>query len=221
MKRDRRKVGFGLYWFGLLTGSAGALVTLIGSVAPWVQFSVFGVPLAGPGILFAGVWSALSGTLAFRTLARLPLLAAGCGLIAITVGNLGGKQAPRQVTQQMLSLRLRLAPINTRLEQVNLAPIEPFGQLSRSQDLSGPGPRWVVLGGALTLLGALAVALGNRWRRSCPQCRALWPESRLAELLHCPGCGFKRTDARQCPRCFQIALKTDKNCTRCGSELNP
>ena len=217
--KDRRKLGLCLWWCGLVLGSGGALLTLAGSIAPWVVFSVFGVPLAAPGVLFAGAWSALSGTLAFCVLRRTPILAGACGFIALAVGTVGGKDAPRQLTHQMLSLRLRLAPVNARLEQVNLAPIEPFGNVSRAKDLAGPGPKWVILGGIITMLSALGVAIGDRWRRSCPQCRVLWPETRLTELLHCPGCGLKRTNARQCQRCFHIARASDTNCTRCGNTL--
>lgn len=215
-KLDRRPWGRVLWWLGLALGSVGALLTLVGSVLPWVEFSVFGVPLAAPGVLFTGAWSALASATSLRALRRVPLLAGACGLGALAVGVVGGREAPRQLTRQMLALRLRLAPTNARLEQVNLAPIEPFGPVGRAQDLVGPGPRWVVTGGLLTALGALGVGLGDRWRRSCPQCHVLWPEARLTELLHCTGCGLKRTDARQCPRCFYVLLASDKHCARCG-----
>jgi len=219
LPRDRRVLGKALLWLGLCLSGLGALITLGGSVAPWVLFSVFGVPLAAPGLLFAGAWSALAGVLALSRLRRTPLLVAACGVVALLAGTVGGKEAPRVVAKQLLSLRLRLAPVNARLEQVSLAPIEPFGELTRNRDITGPGPAWVVCGGGLLLLGGLATFFGDRWQRACPQCQEIWSDTRLPEMLHCPGCGFKRTDSRQCSRCFQVALATDKHCTHCGNAL--
>ena len=216
-KPDRRTLGLWLWQGGRLLGGGGALVVLAGSVAPWVLFSLFGVPLAAPGVVFAGAWSAAAGWAGMAALRRAPLLAAIAGIIALGIGMSSGKTAVRSVSKQILSLRLRLSPINARLEQIHLAPIEPFGDVAKAEP--GPGPGWVILGGALLALGGASATLGERWRRCCPQCRMFWPDERLASLLHCPGCGLKRTNARQCTRCWHVAHGKDTHCATCGDIL--
>ena len=214
---DRRKLGTWLWHGGRLLGGGGALGVLAGSVAPWVQFSLFGIPLAAPGMLFAGAWSAAAGLVGLSALRRAPFVAAMTGLLALGIGMSQGKVAVQSVSRQILSLRMRLMPVNARLEQIRLSPIEPFGEVSRAEP--GPGPSWVVLGGAALLLAGIATAFGERWRRSCPQCRLIWSDERLATLLHCPGCGLHRTSARQCQTCWHVAEKSDKHCAHCGEAL--
>lgn len=214
---DRRRLGTWLWHGGRLLGSAGALGVLAGSIAPWVQLSLFGTALTAPGVLFAGAWSAAAGLVALSVLRRAPLVAALAGIVALGIGVSQGKLAVQSVTRQMLSLRMRLLPVNARLEQVRLSPIEPFGEAGRAEP--GPGPAWVTLGGAALLLGGVAAGLGARWRRSCPQCRLVWSDERLPTLLHCPGCGLRRTSARQCQSCWHVAEKTDKHCVHCGEAL--
>lgn len=216
-QQDRRKLGAWLWHGGRLLGSGGALGVLAGSVAPWVQLSLFGVPLAAPGVLFAGAWSAAMGMIGLASLRRAPLVAALAGVVALGVGVSQGQVAVKSVSRQILSLRMRLMPVNARLEQVRLSPIEPFGEVSKAEP--GPGPKWVVLGGALLTLGGIAATLGERWRRSCPQCRLVWSDERLSTLLHCPGCGLRRTSARQCQTCWHVAQRSDTHCSTCGEVL--
>lgn len=214
---DRRALGQALARVGQATGVLGALMILGGSVAPWVSLSLFGLPLAASGVLFSGIWSACAGLLGLLSLRRVPLFTLVFALVATGIGATQGKTTLQRVSRHMLSLRLRLAPVNARLEQVHLTPIEPFGEATRAQP--GPGPLFVVLGGGALALGSVGIALGARWRATCPQCRVLWPEQRLASLLYCPGCGFKRTDSLQCPRCWQLTQPTDKHCPQCGERL--
>ena len=214
---DRRRLGAWLWHGGRLLSGGGALGVLAGSVAPWVQLSLFGIPLAAPGVLFAGAWSAAAGLVGLSVLRRAPFVAAVAGLVALGIGVSQGKPAVQAVTRQILSLRMRLLPVNARLEQVRLSPIEPFGEVSHAEP--GPGPAWVALGGAVLLLGGVAAGLGERWRRSCPQCQLVWSDERLPTLLHCPGCGLRRTSARQCQNCWHVAEKSDKHCAHCGEAL--
>jgi hypothetical protein len=214
---DRRRLGAWLWHGGRLLASGGALGVLAGSIAPWVQLSLFGVPLAAPGLLFAGAWSAAAGLVGLSILRRAPFIAAIAGVIALGVGMSQGKPAVQSVSRQILSVRMRLMSVNRRLEQVRLSPIEPFGEVSRAEP--GPGPTGVVFGSVVLVLGGISAGLGERWRRCCPQCRTLWPESRLPTLLHCPGCGLRRTSARQCQSCWHVAEKSDKHCAHCGEAL--
>ena len=99
---------------------------------------------------------------------------------------MGRASVGKSVARQVLQIQLALAPVNEKLAQVTLPPIEPFASLGPADSYTGSGGSWVIGGGtALTFGGALIFA-GGRVGRTCAHCRALWPKKPPARTALLP-----------------------------------
>lgn len=211
-----------LSWAGFLLGGAGAMLAVTGALLPWAQLTVFGWEIALPGILWgAGAATAFLALLSLFALARLPAIAGFLGLACFVTVALGRPAPPREVVRRLLELRRTLAPVNAKLEQATLAPIEPFGAgVGRAADHAGPGGSVALWGAALLTLGGAARFAGLRENRRCGGCRTLWPASRLEGLRFCPSCGVARFPGPHCNNCGDPLATGDRFCVRCGTSEN-
>ena len=207
-----------LSWIGALLGSFGAALATVGALLPWAHFTVFGGEIALPGVLWsAGAATAFLASLALIALARLPALSAVLGIVCFFTVALGKSVPPREVVRRQLELRRTLAPVNARLEQAMLAPVEPFGAgVGRADDHAGIGGTVALWGAALLTLGGAARFAGLREIRRCSGCRTLWPASRLGGLRFCPACGVASFPGPHCGGCGEPLATGDRFCARCG-----
>jgi hypothetical protein len=214
----QRSIGFWVQRLGSVIATVGALITLRGVLLPWATFPFFGLQVTLPGALLGGGWTLLIGLLALQFARRFPYFGVLLGIAAMALGIQARRDAPKLISRETLQLRQRLTPINTRLEALHLAPIEPFGTaIARTEAFLGPGPLWVITGGALLFLGSLAIPIGARLRRGCACCGSLWPESRLGQIAFCPDCGTKSAETTLCAQCGTVYGPGDKFCIRCGN----
>jgi hypothetical protein len=198
MKQRNRNFSFWVRRLGAVIATIGALITLWGALLPWATFPFFGLQVALPGALIGGGWTLLIGLLALQFARRFPYFGVLLGIAATLLGVQARRDAPKRISRETLELRQRLTPINTRLEALHLAPIEPFGA-------------------ALIFFGSLAIPIGARLRRGCACCGSLWPESRLAQIAFCPDCGTKSAETTLCAQCGTVHGPGDKFCIRCGN----
>lgn len=207
-----------LTWIGALLGALGAALALAGALLPWARLAVFGWEIALPGILWsAGAAAVFFGLLGLAALARLPALSAALGLLCLLTVAPGRSVPPREVVRKLLELRRTLAPINARLEQATLAPLEPFGAgVGRASEHTGPGGMVVLWGAAFLVLGGAARFVGLRENRRCCGCQTIWENARLDGLRFCPGCGVARFPGLHCSGCGEPLETEDRYCQRCG-----
>ena len=207
---------------GFLLGSVGAALAVAGALLPWAHLTVFGWEFALPGILWsAGGATVFLALLSLFALARLPILTGVLGLVCFFAVAQGRSAPPREVVRRLLELRQTLAPVNARLEQVSLPPIEPFGAgVGRAADHAGPGGSVALWGAALLTLGGAVRFAGLRENRRCGGCRTLWGISRLETLRFCPSCGVARFPGPHCKNCGDPLAAHDRFCVRCGASDN-
>ena len=203
---------------GFLLGGAGAMLAVAGALLPWAHLTVFGWEIALPGILWgAGAATVFLALLCLFALVRLPILTGVLGLVCFFTVALGRPAPPREVVRRLLELRQTLAPVNARLEQVSLPPIEPFGAgVGRVAEHTGPGSAVALWGAALLTLGGVSCFAGLRENSRCRSCRTFWERSRLEFLRFCPVCGVARFPGPHCARCGEPRKSEDKFCLRCG-----
>jgi hypothetical protein len=198
---------------------AGALALIIGGILPWARFQLLGAEIGIPGAVEWGAVTIVLGLLVLSVTVirrRLPLLVMAMGFVALGIGLRAQGETGRQVRGRMLSVENIIAPVNARLAQVALPPIEPFGPgLGRQQDYVGPGPLWTALGGAGLALGGTLGFVGGRLSRSCGSCGALWRTGR--PVLFCPSCGTPATRIAICARCLTPREAGDRFCVACGT----
>ena len=195
---------------------AGALTALAGAVLPWIRLELFGVPVAVPGVAGLGLVGAAAAALALLRLRPFPVARLLLALIPLIVGVHGARSVGRDAARSLLSLQVRLAAVNARLEQVSLPPLEPFGAIGRRRELTGPGPLWMGWGGGLLVGGALAGIAAGRRRRTCLACGTLWRPERASWLAFCPACGARADGLRACGACRGPLEPGDQFCGSCG-----
>lgn len=218
---SRRTASRLLAWGGVVVAALGIVGVFVGAALPWARFTVFGVPVVWPGI--ATLWGGIAFSCAALALPRLrvwPLLAIFAGLICVWAGTQGRTSVGRTVARQVLQIQLALAPVNEKLAQVTLPPIEPFASLGPAEAYTGPGGTWTGWGGTALVLGGMLAFAGGRLGRTCAHCRALWPKNRLPELRFCPRCGTDAdpTGPPLCMGCRRPLFRGDLYCVRCGTQ---
>ncbi len=208
-----------LRWVGVGLMFAGALLLIVGGILPWAKFHIFGSEVSIPGLTDWGAVTVVIGVLvlSMRVLhRRMPLLVMVLGLVGMFIALQAQKEMGLKVRGRMLLLENAIAPVNARLAQAALSPLEPFGpSIGRAQDYQGPGPTWTFAGGVgLALGGALAFS-GGRLGRSCRSCGTLWRTGRL--VLFCPSCGMSTGRANICRQCRSPLENRDRYCVSCGT----
>lgn len=218
-KIDFRSVLIWLGWAGAVLTFGGALSLIVGGILPWARFQILGTEIGIPGAVEWGAVTIVVGLLVLSVTGlrrRLPLLVMVLGLVGLVIGMRAQEETGKHVRGRLLAVENSIAPVNARLAQVALPPIEPFGPgLGRSGDYLGPGPLWTVVGGACLALGGTLSFTGERLGRSCRRCGVLWRTGRT--VLFCPSCGTStgRTDA--CIRCLSSLESGDRFCASCGT----
>jgi hypothetical protein len=216
---DFRGVPTWLRWAGMLFTIGGALSLIVGGILPWARFQILGTNINIPG---AVEWGAVTIVLGLLVLSvnglrrRLPLLVMVLGFVALGIGVRAQEETGKQVRGRLLALENSLAPVNARLAQVALPPIEPFGPgLGRSRDYLGPGPLWTIVGGVGLALGGTLSFTGGRLSRSCRSCGVLWRTGRV--ILFCPSCGASTVKTDLCTGCKSPLEGKDRFCASCGT----
>lgn len=203
-------VGIG---FTLVILGSGAVIW--GSLLPWLTVKVFDVAIVVPGVVGLGAATAAIGLLTLTRSRSYPPITLLLGLLCLFIGNAAPIVIGRQVARQVLEIKQRLSPINERLEQVNLPPIEPFTGGVISQNYVGSGPLWTFWGGAMLVAGATLQFAGNRLRRTCAACGQYWHPGR--DISFCSHCGAVASDLLRCKRCLEPLEKEDQFCVHCGT----
>ena len=189
---------------------------LYGSCISWVRFAVFNTKIEVPGVILGG---AATITLAFFSLTvarKIPILRLILGILIIAIALYSQKTLGEVIVRQMLGIEQSLFEVNSRLAQVTLPAIEPFGRIGVRQDHLGPGPLWTLWGGII--LSLFTVAELTLSRRYCPHCKANWALSR--NIVFCPQCGKRPEAQNACPQCGKAIERGDKFCTSCGQTVN-
>jgi hypothetical protein len=193
---------------------------VVGGVLPWAQFAVFGIPLALPGLLTWGALTAGAGLLALTSARRVPLAGVALGLAAMVGGGVAQQAVGRGVVQTLLRVERALAPVNARLAEATLPPVEPFRSIRPARDYVGAGPTWTLWGGAALALGSACRFAGGRLRRTCASCGATWEVDRADDVIFCPRCGTQAAPVTGCRACHAPLRKGDRFCWRCGSDAS-
>lgn len=213
----RRRGPVWLRSVGNILSILSALGLILSSLLPWAQFTFFGNEVRFPGVIGWGMLTLLIGvlTLAAGWLRRLPLLMVLLGLLSILAALQAERDAGKAVRRRILETRMMMAPVNARLEQITLPPVEPFGPGIRpARDYVGPGPLYAAIAGSMLALGATLTFVGGRMGRSCGVCGALWREGRA--VFFCPACGVSAGKSHLCPVCHNPREPGDHFCVRCG-----
>lgn len=211
-----RRTGNVLAFLGMGVGMAGAAAVAVGGVLPWAMLTIFGVPLALPGVL--NLWGAVAiglAALAFTWSRAFPWLWLVLGLAAMYIGMDAEKTVGREVVRFKLHVERALLVTNARLAQATLPPIEPFSGIGPAREHLGPGPFWVFWGGVTLAGGGTCQLLGARLRRTCGNCGTFW-SSRRDGLSYCPRCGTAADDTPHCANCRRALERNDRFCASCG-----
>jgi hypothetical protein len=218
-RTDYRSVATWLGWTGAALTFGGALSLIAGGVLPWARFQLLGMEIGIPGVMEWGAVTIVVGLLVLSASGlrrRLPLLVMVLGLAAMSIGMRAQEETGRNLRGRLLALENAIAPVNARLAQVALPPIELFGPgLGRSGDYQGPGSLWTVIGGACLALGGTLSFVGGRLGRSCLSCGTLWRTGRV--VLFCPSCGTSAGGPRLCALCKSPIETKDRFCVSCGT----
>lgn len=213
--RALRRTGRWIEIAGLILAGGGGLAVIVGGVLPWARFVVFGVPVALPGVAVGGALAAMLGVLGFVN-ARRPLLAMLLGIACFIIGGMAQREVGQTVRRQILRAELTLAPMNDRLAQVALPPLEPFQGIGSADSYVGPGPLWTLFGGAGLALGGVLRFAGGRQARQCLSCGLVWSAGR--EVHFCPRCGTSAAaPGAGCPACHRPLAPGDSFCVHCGA----
>ena len=219
LKKEIRSGTAWLRWIGAAFTFAGALALVVGGILPWARFTLLGMEVGIPGVL---EWGAVTMGIGLLVLSvqglrrRLPLLVLVLGFAGLGIGMQAQKEAGKVLRGRLLALENGLAPVNARLAQVTLPPIEPFGpSIGRSRDYLGPGPAWTIWGGVGLALGGTLGFVGGRLGRSCRSCGFTWRSGRIVHF--CPSCGTSTGNDILCTRCQSPLEGRDRFCVSCGS----
>jgi hypothetical protein len=202
----------------VLCGAAGLVVA---AALPWATLTVLNTPVFLPGVALGlgGITAAL-GVIAiaqFGILRRFAWLGIVLGLIAVYIGVRAQNETGKAVVGFLLTIQRRLAPINARLAEVSLPPIEPVGAgIGSRKDHVGAGPGYTIWAGATVAAGSLFLLVGERLRHTCPHCRRAWSAKHGESTPFCPHCGSRTSTEVVCARCASPILRGEKFCAACG-----
>lgn len=204
---------------GALAGVAGALAIAVGGVLPWARLTVFGTTFGVPGVFGLGALTLSAALLALPLGRRFPLLAALCGLLALSLGLHAQRETGKALRKRTLALESALWPVNDRLMRAGLPPVEPFPPGQRRADLIGPGPAWTLWGGAALALGGMTRFAALRLACRCSRCKRTWSAARQDRVTFCPACGERVGPFVRCPSCAEPVAPNDAFCGVCRTAL--
>ena len=216
-----RTVGRVLTGIGIVTVLMGAVGLIVAAALPWAILTVLNLPVSLPGAALG--WGAVTagiGVIAiaqFGFLRRFAWLGIVLGLLAAYIGVRAQNETGKVIVQYLLRVQGRLAPINARLAEVTLPPIEPFGSgIGARKDHVGTGPGYTVWAGATLATGSLLLLVGERFRHTCSHCRRVWSAKRSEHIPFCPHCGNRTSTELLCVRCASPLLRGERFCAECG-----
>jgi|GEM_PF-2455624 hypothetical protein len=215
---QNRKIGTVLQFLGKGIGFTGAIVVVVGGVLPWMQLTVFNIPLAFPGMVT--LWGAVAVGLAVLSLSwgrGVPWLWVAVGIACGVIGQSVAQTVGRDVVRYKLQVEQQLASVNSRLAQAAIPPLEPFPAIGTAKDHLGPGPVWVFWGGVVLTMGGMSQIVGGRLQRTCGNCGTTWAIGRTP-LSYCPQCGTPLSEQSHCAMCRQPLSKSDRFCANCGTQ---
>lgn len=223
-KRNRvspRTVGYVLTGLGITAVLLGAAGLIVAAALPWATLTVLNTPISLPGAaLGVGAITAGLGVIAiaqFGFLRRFAWVGIVLGLIAVYIGVRAQNETGKVVVGFLLTVQRRLAPINARLAEVSLPPIEPVGSgIGSRKDHIGPGPGYTIWAGATVAAGSLLLLVGERLRHTCMHCRRAWSAKHGETTPFCPHCGNRTSTTIVCARCASPILRGERFCAACG-----
>lgn len=220
--RRKRQAARAAQGAGTVAAACGIGAVVCGGVLPWATLTIWSLPFALPGLVFA--WGGASVGAALMAGGRLgqkrfPWLIAVLGLLPFCAGVAAPKIAGQAVRGFMLQWENTLAPTNARLAQAALPPIEPFAGIGPAASYVGPGVTWTLWGGVAMLLGGTLFVVGERTTRTCFICWRAWASARTGQISFCPSCGVFSAPLGpgRCTTCRTPFHKRDKFCAVCGT----
>lgn len=221
-----RLLGRGTSGVGIALVLAGAVGLVVAAALPWATLTVLNTPVALPGVAVGlGAITAAIGVICiaqFGILRRFAYLGVALGLLAAYIGVRAEAETGKVIVQQLLAVQRRLAPVNARLAEVSMPPIEPFGSaIGSRRDHVGVGIGYTAWAGAVVATGSVLLLAGERLRRTCGNCSRAWNAKRGETPAHCPRCGNKNTDETLCHRCNTPLLRGETFCVTCGAGTSP
>ena len=202
---------------------AGGAALVVASALPWAKFTAFGAHIEVPGVLGVGSLTASLGLLllaGFGTVRRFPLLGVLLGVAAWQTGVYAERETGKLIVRYLLAVNVRLAPVNARLAEVNLPPVEPFGgAIGAWRDHMGIGITYTEQAGQVAALGSVALLAGGIARRTCRFCHRTWRAKRGDNPHFCPNCGGTAHAVPLCPRCASETERGERFCPNCGESL--
>jgi hypothetical protein len=224
-KTPYRAMGIAAQGLGVVATIAGAGGLIVAAAMPWATLTLFGTPIAIPGMLGMGIITAALGvvTLAqFSLVRRFPWLGIALGIVACGLGVRAERETGALVVRYLLKAQVRLAVVNARLAQAALPPLEPFGEATGTRrDHTGPGPDWTIRAGVAVAIGSGLLLIGGRLRRTCAFCKRAWSGQRGDAVAFCPHCGRASGPMETCARCATPWLAGERFCTHCGEKRVP
>lgn len=209
---------------GFLTGILSAVGLIVAAALPWAQLTVLQAPIKIPGVVTGvGSITAAIGVLVlaqFGIWRRFPLLGILFGAVACYIGMRAEAESGIIVRKYLLETQYRLLPINRRLTQVGLPPIEPTGSgIASRREYTGIGTTYTAWAGVGVITGSLFLCAAEFMLRTCPNCRRIWNSKRGEDVIFCPACGYTVTPEPICPHCAAAVLRGEKYCATCGEKL--
>lgn len=221
-----RTVGYALTALGIAFVLCGAAGLVIAAALPWATVTLLNTSLSVPG--FALGWGGVSAGIGvlcvaqFGFLRRFAFIALGLGVAAAGIGLHAERETGKSVVRYLLNIQRRLAPVNARLAEVTLPPIEPFGsRINRRRDYVGAGVGYTIWAGGAVAAGSVLLMAGDRWRRTCGYCRRAWSAKRGESVSFCPNCGKRPVSVPLCTECATPLLRGERFCPVCGTGTAP
>jgi ssDNA-binding Zn-finger/Zn-ribbon topoisomerase 1 len=226
-RRKRNHIRTGgkvLRGIGWLLGIVGAVGLIVAATLPWAQLTILQNNIPIPGVVAGvGVITAAIGLLIlaqFGIWRRFPLLGVLLGIVAWAIGAWAQEQSGIRVRKFLLETQIKLSPINRRLMEIGLPPIEPTGSgIQSRRAYTGIGTVYTAWAGAGVTTASALLFIAEYMLRTCPHCRRVWSAKRGENIHFCPACGGDVTKDPICPHCAAPALHGEKFCVDCGEEF--
>ncbi|MBC8140178.1 MAG: zinc ribbon domain-containing protein [Armatimonadetes bacterium] len=219
-------MGFILTVLGIVSVLSGAAGLVIAAALPWATVTLLNTPLAIPGLALG--WGGVTAGIGvicvaqFGILRRFAYLGIALGVAAAYIGVRAERETGESVVRYLLNVQRRLAPVNARLAEVTLPPIEPFGAAIKTRrDYVGAGVGYTIWAGGVVAAGSVLLVAGERLRRTCGYCRRAWSAKRGETVSFCTNCGKQPASVPLCAGCATPLLRGEKFCPVCGTGTSP
>ncbi len=217
-----RVAGYILTALGVVSVLSGAAGLIVAAALPWATVTLLGTPIAIPGIVL--VWGGVTATIGvlcvaqFGVLRRFAYLGVALGVTAAIIGVRAERETGAATVRYLLDIQRRLAPVNARLAEATLPPIEPFGAAIKARrDYVGAGIGYTIWAGGVVAAGSVLLVAGERLRRTCGYCRRAWSARRGENISFCTNCGNRPASDPLCAGCAAPLLRDERFCPVCGT----